>query len=283
MIRDGASIGTSEEVVEKAEPLVDARPPLVLRCRTLKPEDPDHEAGVDDRQAKVKGFSQAAMSRLTVLLIGAGALGGEVAEGLIRKGVGTLKILDFDTVALSNLNRQWFFAEDLGDYKAWALARNLVKHGAMGTRIMAWNLSFENALQAGLDLSCDVIVSAVDDGETRGEVSRFAIAREVPAVFGGASEEADFARTFVHDVDGPCIACVYPGEETGERTPCPGSPAIKDLFKVLAGHTLYAIDSLVMERPRNWNVYSICPADARFTQSGLVTRRDDCPICGGVP
>lgn len=275
------SIAAQRTRAEEGERPVDSQPPLVLRCRSLKPENPDDEASVGDRQARVKGFSQTAMSNLTALLLGAGALGGEIAEGLVRKGIGTLKILDFDVVALSNLNRQFFFPEDLGDYKAWALARNLVKHGAMGTRIVAWNLQFENAMQAGLDLACDVVVSAVDDGETRGEISRFAIARRIPAVFGGASEEADFGRVFIHDLDGPCIACAFPGEETGERTPCPGSPAIKDLFKVLAGLMLYSIDSLVMDRPRSWNMYSVCPADARATQSGRITNRRGCSICGG--
>ena len=281
MIPTQDPFGEQGNGISESEPRVVSKPPLILHCRRLVPKNPENETPVEDRQQRVPGFSQEALSDLTVLLVGAGALGGEVAEGLVRKGVGTLKILDFDVVALSNLNRQFFFAEDLYHYKAWALARNLERHGAMGTRIVAHNLSFENALEGGIDLSCDVVVSAVDDGETRGAISRFAREQAVPAVFGGASEQADFARVFVHEVGGPCIACAFPGEENGDRTPCPDSPAIKDLFKVLGGLMLYAIDSLVMDRPRDWNVYSFCPADARFTRSGRIRRQDDCPICSG--
>lgn len=256
--------------------------PLVLRCSSPQPAAPGTERAVDDGQRRVPGFSQEALARLTVLLVGAGALGGEIAEGLVRKGVGTLKILDFDTVELSNLSRQFFFPEDVHQPKAWALARNLVRHGALGTRIMAWNLSFENALAAGVDLDCDVVVSAVDDAATRGAIVRFALARRIPAVFGGASQQADQAKLFVQEVGAACFACGFPDEVLGDRTPCPGSPAIKDLFKGLAALALYAIDSLFMERPRKWNVHTLCPADATFTMSGRVERRPDCPVCGGA-
>jgi len=258
-------------------------PPVILRCPLLMPENPGAEAPVWDRQGRVPGFSQEALWRLKVLLVGAGALGGEIAEGLVRKGVGMLTILDFDTVDLSNLSRQFFFPEDLGQPKAWALARNLVPHGAMGTRIIAHHLSFENALQAGVDLDCDAVISAVDDGETRVAIAQFALKRNIPALFGGASEAADFASLFVQERDGACFSCAFPAHEGLGRTPCPGSPAIKDLFKLLAGVTLYAVDSLFMDRPRKWNLYGLCPSDPAATRGGTVKRRPDCPVCGGAP
>jgi molybdopterin/thiamine biosynthesis adenylyltransferase len=258
-----------------------ATSPLALECRTVTSTDP-LEAGVDDRQARVPGFSQDALSGLTVLLVGAGALGGEIAEGLVRKGVGVLKILDFDVVAVSNLNRQFFFASDLYHSKAWALARNLAPHGALGTRIIAWNLSFEQAQKEAVDLDCDVVVSAVDDAGTRAAIIRFALEREIPALFCGASVTADGARVFVQEPGKACFACAFPDEAGDGRSPCPGSPAIKDLFKTLAGIALYAIDSLVMDRLRTWQIYTFCPSDAKFTHSGPAKRRADCPFCGGA-
>jgi len=245
--------------------------PLSLRCQTLE---------IDNRQEQVPGFSQSALSGLTVLLIGAGALGGEIAECLVRKGVGTLKILDFDTVEPSNLNRQFFFANDIGSPKAWALARNISPHGVMGTRVIAYDLSFGNACDAGVDVDCDVIVSAVDDGEARADISRYGLKRKLPVIFGGASQAADFAKAFVQEVGGACFACACPDEADGTRTPCPGSPAIKDLFMLLGSYMVYAIDTLFMKRPREWNLHTFCPRDAALTQSGRVERRADCPICG---
>ena len=79
------------------------------------------EDAVHDRQARVPGFSQDRLHAARVVLIGGGGIGGEVGEGLARKGVGTLEILDPDLVQLSNLSRQRFFEEDLYANKAAAL------------------------------------------------------------------------------------------------------------------------------------------------------------------
>jgi molybdopterin/thiamine biosynthesis adenylyltransferase len=152
----------------------------------------------------------------------------------------------------------------------------------MGTRIIAYNASFEYAQESGIDLACDVIVSAVDDGNARADISRFGLERKLPVIFGGASQEANFAKLFVQESDQACFACACPEEADGERTPCPGSPAIKDLFMMLGSYMVYAIDSLFMERPREWNLHTFCPRDAAFTESREVERRPDCPICGGV-
>ena len=259
------------------------RAPLILRCQTLQLDGLARGQSPADRQEAVPGFSQAALSGLTVLLVGAGALGGEIAGCLVRKGVGTLKILDFDTVELSNLKRQFFFASDLGTPKAWALARNIAPHGVMGTRIIAHNLSFGNAQEAGIDLACDVIVSAVDDAQARIALARLGLERRTPAVFGGASPDARYARLFVQEVGGACFACASPGDLDEGRVQCPGSPAIKDLFMQLGGLMAYAIDTLFMDRPRTWTFHTLWPADAAFTRSGTVKQRADCPICGDDP
>ena len=254
--------------------------PTAYQCPTLAPSDP-LEAGVGDRQGRVPGFSQEALSNLTVLLVGAGAMGGEIAEGLVRKGVGTLKILDFDTVEISNLNRQFFFEEDLYSPKSLALAYNLAPHGFLGTLIISWCLTFEEACKMPVEVDCDIVISAVDDGRTRVAISEYAKERGIPALFGGAAVTADFAQLFVQEVDGACFGCAFPDEVGNARNTCPGSPAIKDLFKGLAWLALYAVDSLVMDRPRYWNLHTLCPSEATFTESSMVERRADCPLCGG--
>ena len=56
--------------------------------------------GVEDRQQKLKGFNQEALAKARVIIIGAGGLGGEIGEGLVRKGVGTIVFFDHDLVEL---------------------------------------------------------------------------------------------------------------------------------------------------------------------------------------
>ncbi|WP_101912883.1 sulfur carrier protein ThiS adenylyltransferase ThiF [Megasphaera vaginalis (ex Bordigoni et al. 2020)] len=61
----------------------------------------------------------------TVAIAGLGGLGSNVAVYLARCGIGGLHLVDFDTVDVSNLNRQSYFIRDLGEKKTFALARQL--------------------------------------------------------------------------------------------------------------------------------------------------------------
>jgi len=259
-----------------------AATPIAARAKCAQIEQQDEQAEpVYDRQAKVPGFSQQAITNLKVLLAGAGALGGEIAEGLTRKGVGELTIVDFDVVQVTNLNRQFFYEQDVYKNKALALVRNLQPHGYLGTELIGWPLSFQEAVEIEVDLSCDVVVCAVDDAEARVAISHFATERKIPAVFSAVSEQADHGVVFVQEVGKPCFGCAFPDQVRSGRTPCPGSPAIKDVMKVMAGVVLYAIDTLFMDRPRSWNFYDISLVDGNANRFGNVERRPDCPLCGG--
>ena len=68
---------------------------------------------------------QSQLSASTVAICGLGGLGSNIAVSLARAGVGTLILMDFDRVDLTNLNRQQYKACQLGMEKAQALAENL--------------------------------------------------------------------------------------------------------------------------------------------------------------
>ena len=64
---------------------------------------------------------QRRLSAASVVVCGIGGLGSNIAIHLARAGVGRLRIIDFDRVDISNLNRQQYFPEQLGMYKSDAL------------------------------------------------------------------------------------------------------------------------------------------------------------------
>lgn len=105
---------------------------------------------------------QEKFSRGRVAICGLGGLGSRVAELLTRAGVGYLRLIDFDRLEATNLNRQWYFMEQLGRYKAEALADNLrritpyAELDVHTVRITEDNL-------ASLLADVDVIVEAFDD------------------------------------------------------------------------------------------------------------------------
>lgn len=107
-------------------------------------------------------FQMKIREKIKVGVAGAGGIGSNCAAMLVRSGITRLVLADFDTVSTSNLNRQFYFADQVGMPKVEALMDNLsricpeVEIDANVCRITP-----ENA--ASLFAECDIIVEALDD------------------------------------------------------------------------------------------------------------------------
>ena len=154
-----------------------------LKIATERLPSPDPRFAVTHRQELIAGFDQASLMGATGDLIGAGGIGGEVGEGLCRKGLGRLRIFDHDVVEATNLNRQHFFRRDIGKNKARCLARNLAPHCHAGTTLEGYPFSFEDALALGMDMSASFAVCGVDNSEARVAVSVHYRRVAVPVIF----------------------------------------------------------------------------------------------------
>jgi molybdopterin/thiamine biosynthesis adenylyltransferase len=235
---------------------------------------------VTDRQERVEGFDQSVMNRLTVLQIGAGGLGGEIAQGLVRKGVGSIKISDEDTVELSNLSRQFFYEEDLYSNKATSLAKNLVKEGVNGTLISAHPFMIQRVIEEGRDVSADIVICAPDNDETRIYISKYFYAK-TPVIFTGLDQNANTGYVFIQEPGKACIGCALPNAVNNEREPCPNTPAVIDLVKIISGLVLFSIDSTVMRRKRNWNFRQLFLGGFVPETLKNVVRKESCSLCNG--
>lgn len=106
------------------------------------------------------------LKRYTVGIAGAGGLGSNCAVALARSGIGKLIIADFDVVSESNLNRQFYFYEQIGHVKVHALKENLerinpdVKIEIHQSKIDSFNLAYVFS-------GCDIIVEAFDSAEEK--------------------------------------------------------------------------------------------------------------------
>src|SRR5438445_13609786 len=80
------------------------------------------------RQEMIEGWNQSLLLKSSVGIIGAGALGNQVGIDCALLGVGSIHLYDFDSVELSNLNRQIFYTDrDIGRKKVYVLERELQK------------------------------------------------------------------------------------------------------------------------------------------------------------
>lgn len=103
------------------------------------------------------------LNRSTVLIVGCGALGSMAAMQLAASGVGHIIIVDFDTVDISNLQRQFFFrTSDVGKNKAAILAQRILElNPTIKVRPMKEMLNRKNA--AEFVTGCDFVVEATDN------------------------------------------------------------------------------------------------------------------------
>jgi molybdopterin-synthase adenylyltransferase len=249
-----------------------------VRCLDLRGKYPDVD-GVAARHAGVAGFDPAHYARQTITLIGGGGLAAEYGEGFTRKGIGNLIVFDGDRVEVSNLNRQFFGAKDIGRNKAVALAENLARHGFMGTRLVGFPYYFQTWLERRPAPKTDLIVCGVDNEETRLFVARYARQHTLPAIFIAVSRDANQGYVFIQEVGGPCYACLFPDARAGTQ-PCPGVPAMKDVLKVVGGLTLFAADTVLLRRRRSWNYRMVYLSGFVPDACQHVTRNPKCPVCG---
>jgi molybdopterin/thiamine biosynthesis adenylyltransferase len=133
---------------------------------------------------EIGGAGQQRLKRARVLIIGAGGLGGPMLQYLAAAGVGTLGIVDDDTVSLSNLQRQLIHeTEAVGLQKTESAANSIARINPHVTvESHALRLTVENV--AGLVRQYDVVADGSDNFETRYAVADACAAERRPLVHG---------------------------------------------------------------------------------------------------
>jgi sulfur carrier protein ThiS adenylyltransferase len=99
-------------------------------------------------------------------IAGCGGLGSNCAVALARVGVGKLVIADFDKVDISNLNRQYFFADQVGKPKVIAIKEIIYRIDSM-IKVEANEIKLNEENIPGIFKDCEVIVEAFDRAEMK--------------------------------------------------------------------------------------------------------------------
>jgi sulfur carrier protein ThiS adenylyltransferase len=102
----------------------------------------------------------------TVGIAGCGGLGSNCAVSLARVGIGALVIADFDVIVESNLNRQYYFYDQIGMLKVFALKQNIQMINP-AVKVHAFDLRLCMSDTIEIFRSCDVIVEAFDKAEMK--------------------------------------------------------------------------------------------------------------------
>jgi hypothetical protein len=73
---------------------------------------------------------------------------------------------------------------------------------------------------------------------------------------------------------------MFPDAVNSDTYPCPGTPAILDILQAVGALTVYALDSLLMDRLRTWNYRRLSLSDQALDGAALITAREFCPMFG---
>lgn len=219
-----------------------------------------------------------------VLMIGAGALGSPGALYLAAAGVGTIGIVDNDTVDETNLQRQVLHTTDRVGMPKVESARltlnalnpevNVVEHRTRFTR--------DNALE--LAAQYDLIIDGCDNFSTRYLVNDVCVMLGKPNVHGSIFRFDGQATTFVPG-EGPCYRCLFPEPPPAEFAPSCQEAGVLGVLPGLIG-TIQAIEAIKIILGKGELLTGRLISYDALTQSfrTLKYRRDpNCAACGPVP
>jgi molybdopterin/thiamine biosynthesis adenylyltransferase/rhodanese-related sulfurtransferase len=173
-----------------------------------------------DRHIRLAGFGREGQDKVrtaSVLVLGAGGLGSPVIQYLSAAGIGTITIIDGDTVDSTNLQRQVLFDEaSIGTRKvdaALASARSLNSNVTI-VPIATW---LDSANARDLIEGHDLVIDASDNYAARLAVNDAAVALGIPFIHGAAIRWEGLVAGFDPRV-GPCYRCLFPALPENELT-----------------------------------------------------------------
>lgn len=236
-----------------------------------------------NRQIILRGFDfdgQEALKAARVLVVGLGGLGCAAAPYLAAAGVGHLTLLDFDTVALSNLQRQTLHRDaTIGQPKVDS-ARDMLAVINPHIQIDAINALLDEAQLLELIAEHDLVMDCTDNVVIRNQLNQCCFTLKKPLVSGAAIRMEGQISVFTYQDGEPCYRCLSRlfGEnaltcvEAGVMAPLVGiigSLQAMEAIKLLANYGTPASGKIVM--------YDAMTCQFREMK---LPRNPQCEVCG---
>jgi sulfur-carrier protein adenylyltransferase/sulfurtransferase len=234
---------------------------------------------------EVRSEGQNRLKAARVLCIGAGGLGSPAALYLAAAGVGTLGIVDFDDVDLSNLQRQILHGtKDIGRGKLESARDRLHDiNPQIETELHKCRFSSENASQ--LVANYDVVVDGSDNFPTRYLSNDVCVFAHKPNVYGSVFRFEGQTTVFAPHLGGPCYRCLFPEPPPPDSVPNCAQAGVLGVLPGIIG-MLQAIETLKLilgiGEPLVGRLLHFDALKVKFRELNL--RRDpQCPVCGENP
>jgi len=237
-----------------------------------------------NRQIILRGFDFEGQERLKasrVLVVGLGGLGCAAVQYLAAAGVGQMTLLDFDTVALSNLQRQTLHSDaTIGQPKVASAKASLARINPL-VQLDTLNVLLDEPALFAQIAAHDLVLDCTDNVTIRNQLNAGCFAHKVPLVSGAAIRMEGQISVFTWGEGEPCYRCLSRlfGDnaltcvEAGVMAPLVaiiGSLQAMEAIKVLTHYGTPAAGKIVMYDAMT----------CQFREMKLM-RNPECEVCGG--
>jgi adenylyltransferase/sulfurtransferase len=218
---------------------------------------------------------QERLKKAHIFIAGAGGLGSPVSLYLAVAGIGTITIVDMDTVDQTNLNRQILHADrDIGRKKAVSAGEKLCAINP-DIRVHAIDTRIDEASAARLIGNADGIVDAMDNYPVRYLLNEVAIHKKIP-LFHGAIQGFYGQATTILPEKTPCLNCIFPKAPPKEVFPVVGATA----GVIGTVQATEVIKYLTMQGDLLTGRLFIWDGLAATAEEITVEKNPACPVCG---
>ncbi len=165
---------------------------------------------------QIQASGQERIGNAKVLCIGAGGLGSPALMYLAAAGVGTIGIVDFDTVDETNLHRQVLYGQsDIGKKKV-DVAKSKIEESNSLVSVISYPVRMNPSNVLEIMAGYDIVIDATDNFATRYLINDAAVLLNKPYVWGSVNRFDGQAAVFWSSL-GPCYRCLHP------EPPAPGT------------------------------------------------------------
>jgi molybdopterin/thiamine biosynthesis adenylyltransferase/rhodanese-related sulfurtransferase len=220
-----------------------------------------------------------------VLCIGAGGLGSPAALYLAAAGVGTIGIVDFDDVDLSNLQRQILHGtKDIGRSKLES-ARDRLRDANPNIEVELHQCRFSSENASELVARYDLVVDGSDNFPTRYLSNDVCVFARRPNIYGSIFRFDGQSTVFAPHLGGPCYRCLFPEPPAPGTIPNCAEAGVLGVLPGIIG-MVQAIEAIKLilgvGEPLIGRLLHFEALKMKFRE--LKLRRDpQCPVCGDAP